>query len=100
MSTTTTCAACQGTGGYWADQWRDCQACAGKGFAAVPGWRPASNGAGPRHWFLVRGWGAESRAVPLEDRYRFRADGALLRFASQAGAQRAADRLNREEGIE
>lgn len=52
-------------------------------------WRPASNGAGKRHWFVYRD------APDVSDRYHFDRAGRLIRYADMSGAQRAADRLNR-----
>lgn len=60
----------------------------------LPPWRPAVNGAGARPWFVARGQGAEHDRLPILDRYHFRADGQLRRYATEAGAQRAADKLN------
>lgn len=51
-------------------------------------WRPASNGAGPRHWFLFRD------AAEVSDRYHRAVNGRLIRYASHTTAQKAADRLN------
>lgn len=56
-------------------------------------WRPANNGVGKRIWFLVRG-----HTVPLDERYHYGKDGRLVRYASMANAQRAADRLNKVPG--
>lgn len=55
-------------------------------------WRPASNGAGRRHWFLIR-----DQSVPLTERYLEDARGQLVRFSSMEAAQRRADKLNRED---
>lgn len=55
----------------------------------VIGWRPANNGTGPRMYFLVR------EAVNLRDRYHYGASGQLVRYGSNAAAQKAADHLNR-----
>lgn len=63
----------------------------------LPPWRPASNGAGKRGWFLVRGSGADSDRIPVPDRYHFSAAGILVRYASPETAQRAADKLNAQE---
>jgi hypothetical protein len=52
-------------------------------------WRPASNGAGARHWFLIR-----DAQASVSARYHRSAKGQLVRYASHEGAQRAADRLN------
>lgn len=52
-------------------------------------WRPASNGSGARHWFLVR-----DESVPVADRFHESADGKLIRYASMDTAQSAADALN------
>jgi hypothetical protein len=65
--------------------------------AALPEWSPANNGAGKRIWFLARGHGAEFDRVPVEARYHCGADGSLVRYASMASAQRAADTLNAAE---
>lgn len=54
-------------------------------------WRPASNGAGKRHWFVYR-----DETIPVPLRYHFNAKGQLIWYASMAGAQRVADRLNAE----
>jgi len=61
----------------------------------LPPWRPASNGAGKRHWFLYRD--GTDQSVPLADRYHYSAAGTLVRYASADAAQRAADRLNTPE---
>lgn len=51
-------------------------------------WRPASNGGGPRHWFLYRD-------VPnVGDRYHTGAGGQLIRYGSSEAAKKAAERLN------
>lgn len=54
-------------------------------------WRPASNGAGARHWFLIR-----DAQASVRDRYHHGATGQLVRYGSCKGAQRAADRLNED----
>lgn len=54
-------------------------------------WRPASNGAGRRHWFLIR-----DQSVPLAERYLEDARGRLVRFSSMEAAQRRADKLNQK----
>jgi hypothetical protein len=64
---------------------------------ALPPWQPASNGAGKRHWFLIRGAGAESDRVPVRDRYYLSAADTLVRYASYSSAQRAAAKLNAAE---
>jgi hypothetical protein len=63
----------------------------------LPPWRPANNGSGKRIWFLCRYSGWDDESVPLADRYRFGANGTLIRYASYESAQRAADRLNAAE---
>lgn len=55
---------------------------------SAPQWRPASNGAGARHWFLVRD------AAKVSDRYHYSASGQLVHYGSAESAQTAADRLN------
>ncbi len=52
-------------------------------------WRPASNGAGARHWFLIR-----DAQASVSARYHRSAKDQLVRYASHEGAERAADRLN------
>lgn len=64
----------------------------------LPPWRPASNGSGSRHWFLIRGFGTESDSVPLADRYHYKA-GRLVRFATVETAQAAADKLNGQREV-
>jgi hypothetical protein len=65
----------------------------GEGYGVtLPPWRPASNGAGKRRWFLYRdGTGPNT---PLADRYHYSAGGILVRYASMETAQHAADKLN------
>lgn len=55
-------------------------------------WQPANNGTGKRIWFLYR-----DDITPIEDRYHHSANGALIRYASMANAQKAADKLNKQE---
>jgi hypothetical protein len=62
----------------------------------LPPWRPASDGAGRRPWFLAR-YDAGDESVPLEDRYRFGSRGVLIRYASMDSACRAAGKLNAAE---
>jgi hypothetical protein len=59
-------------------------------------WKPYNNGAGKRPWFLARS-GPDSDSIPLEDRYHYNAAGNLVRYASIESAQRAADKLNKQE---
>lgn len=63
----------------------------------LPPWRPASDGAGTRPWFLTRYDDEDpaAAAIPAEDRYRYSAAGVLVRYASEDAAQRAARRLNK-----
>ena len=63
----------------------------------LPPWRPASDGAGKRPWFLTRYEGNDGQSVPLEDRYHFDSRGVLIRYASMDSAQRAAGKLNAAE---
>lgn len=63
----------------------------------LPPWRPASNGAGKRHWFLTRYSGHDDQSVPLADRYHFGGGGQLVRYATCESAQRAASKLNAAE---
>jgi hypothetical protein len=55
-------------------------------------WRPAVNGARRRPWFLIRD------AEQVSERYYFGGNGRLVRYASCANAERAADRLNKQAG--
>jgi hypothetical protein len=55
-------------------------------------WRPASNGAGARRWFLFR------NAEDVTERYHYGPNGKLIRYGSYASALRAADRLEIGEG--
>lgn len=57
-------------------------------------WHPANNGSGARIHFLIRD------AAELNDRYHYAANGRLIRYASNRTAQKAADKLNREEGFQ
>lgn len=57
-------------------------------------WRPAVNGTSRRPWFLTR----DGQGIPLEDAYHYGAAGNLVRYASMETAQRAADKLNAQEG--
>lgn len=59
-------------------------------------WEPANNGGGKRMWFLIR----RTETLPISDRYHFNANGVLIRYASMAGAQEAANRLNKKEASE
>lgn len=63
----------------------------------LPPWQPASNGSGKRTWFLLRSGAETDDSLPLEDRYRYGANGNLVRYANAASAQRAADKLNAAE---
>jgi len=65
--------------------------------AKLPAWTPASNGTGKMIWFLIRGLGSEGERVPLPQRYHYGPSGKLVRYASMANAQRAADKLNKQE---
>jgi hypothetical protein len=65
----------------------------------LPPWRPASNGAGSRPWFLCRYSGHDDMSVPLEDRYQFGAADTLIRYGSHEAARRAADKLNAREDL-
>lgn len=56
-------------------------------------WEPGVNGAGKRPWFLIR----RDETIPIPLRYHYNANGYLIKYASHQSAQRAADRLNREE---
>lgn len=63
----------------------DCQVL---NFTLAPiGWKPASNGSGPRHWFVMN---EETR------QWLHSATGQLVRFATCEAAQRKADALNRK----
>jgi hypothetical protein len=70
-------------------------------------WKPAVNGGSKRPWFVIReGWwngqrGARSVTceAPIEERYQWRKDGRSVRYASQAAAEDAAERLNRAERL-
>ena len=70
------------------------------GTPPLPAWRPANNGSGKRIWFLTRYSGNDDTSVPLADRYHYGANGNLVRYASYEAAQRAADKLNKQEGIQ
>jgi hypothetical protein len=63
----------------------------------LPPWRPASADSGARPWFLTRYSSDQDQSVPVEDRYHFGSRGVLIRYASMAAAQRAADELNAAE---
>jgi hypothetical protein len=52
-------------------------------------WRPASNGVGPKQWFLIR-----DEAVPLGERYHEDGNGNLIRYPTMEAAQQAAKGLN------
>lgn len=56
-------------------------------------WEPFNNGGGKRMWFVAR-----AETFPIEDRYHYDSKGVLIRYASMAGAQKAADKLNKKEG--
>jgi hypothetical protein len=51
-------------------------------------WRPANNGTGRRIWFLYRDH------PEVHERCHWSRNGRLIRYASAASAQRAANRLN------
>lgn len=53
-------------------------------------WYPANHGTGKRIWFLYR------EHPEVHERYQWSKNGRLIRYASMATAQRAADRLNAE----
>jgi hypothetical protein len=61
----------------------DCQVLT---FTQTIGWKPASSGSGPRHWFVMN---EETR------RWLHSATGQLVRFATCEAAQRRADELNK-----
>ena len=66
----------------------------------LPLWSPSVNGgwtARKRPWFVARGHGLDFDRTPLAQRYLYRSDGNLRRFASVSAAQRVADRLNAAE---
>lgn len=65
--------------------------------SALPPWEPANNGTGKRIWFLIRGRGLESDRVPINDRYHTDVKGDLIRYKSSETAQKAADKLNKQE---
>ncbi len=54
-------------------------------------WYPANNGGGKRMWFVMRG-----ESVPISLRYHFGKNDRLVRYATVRGAQRAADKLNKD----
>jgi hypothetical protein len=58
-------------------------------------WEPVNNGAGKRTWFLTR----RDESIPITGRFHFSSRGSLVRYASGETAQRAADKLNRQETI-
>jgi len=64
---------------------------------SLPEWTPACNGNSKRPWFVARGHGLDFDRTPLAQRYLYRSDGNLRRFASVSAAQRVADRLNAAE---
>jgi hypothetical protein len=77
---------------------REVLAFLGEGYGVtLPPWRPANNGTGKRIWFLLRDGCETDQSIPLADRYHYGRNGNLVRYASQATAQRAADRLNAQE---
>jgi hypothetical protein len=63
----------------------------------LPPWVPANNGTSQRRWFLTRGYGTDSDIVPLRARCHTGPSGTVVRYASMETAQRAADKLNREQ---
>jgi hypothetical protein len=63
----------------------------------LPPWVTGVNGDSKRPWFLHRGLGSEDSLVPLRQRYYCGKGGDLVRYAGWATAQRAADKLNREQ---
>jgi hypothetical protein len=91
-------ASCELCAQYAAGWCQNCEQYTRPAKPPLPAWAPASCGAGKRHWFVARGQGAESDRVPVALRYHHGANGSLVRYASMAGAQRAADKLNAAEG--
>jgi hypothetical protein len=63
----------------------------------LPPWVPVNNGTSKRRWFLTRGYGTDSDIVPLRARCHTGPSGTVVRYASIETAQRAADKLNREQ---
>jgi hypothetical protein len=63
----------------------------------LPPWRPVTDGQGSRSWFLAR-YDRYNPAVPFAVQYRYGPrSGVLVRYLCQVTAQRAADRLNRQD---
>lgn len=63
----------------------------------LPSWTPANDGSGNRPWFLVRRGVEDDRSVPVRDRFRYSTADVLVRYTSRENAQRAADKLNKQE---
>lgn len=69
------------------------------GQGQLPEWRPVTDGQGKRPWYLARYSGDDDMRVPQGQRYYYgAASGNLVRYASQRGAQMAADVMNAAEG--
>lgn len=62
----------------------------------LPPWMPKNGSIGARTWFLSR-YHTTEPSIPLWHRYHYGANGSVVRYSSKESAQRAADKLNKQE---